>query len=368
MNNSVLSNSWPWLAAALCYLCSLFVEAQELVEVEGTKVTRQAIKQQVPLSGTLVSLKMGWLSAQVDGLVTDILADQGERVEQGQVLLQLDDELVRFAVASANAQAAVAEESLSDSRRRLEDARALTSQQSIAETEVEALASEVRAAEARWQGAKADAQRLQASLERHQLRAPFSGVITGRDIDVGEWVSPGAGLLELTGTDMLVADFKVPQRFFDLVDQDTRLQLSFDGYPQQKFEYPVYRRIPAATQGSRSFGLRVQLKSQQDDGPRWYPGMSVSAQMILDMGRSEVTVPNDALIRHPDGRITLWVAQQNAQWGKQSRVREVQVETGLQFENNIEIRKGLSGGEIVIVRGNEALNQDQQIILQQAGR
>lgn len=368
MNKSVLSNSWPWFTAVVFYLCTLLVGAQELVEVEGTKVTQQAIKQQVPLSGTVVSSKMGWLSAQVEGLVISILVDKGEFVEQGQVLLQLDDELIRLAAASANAQVAVAEESLSDARRRLGDARKLTSQQSIAETEVEGLVSEVRVAEARLQGAKAEAQRLQASLERHQLRAPFSGVITGRDIDVGEWVSPGGGLLELTGTDRLFADFRVPQRFFGQVDQRTRLQLSFDGYPQQESEYAVYRRIPAASQGSRSFGLRVQLESHEDDGLRWYPGMSVSARMILDMDRSGVTVPNDTLIRHPDGRVTLWVAQQNAQWGKQSSVREVQVETGLQFENSIEIRKGLSAGQIVIVRGNEALNQEQQIILQQAGR
>lgn len=367
MNNSVVSKPWPRATAALCYLCSLLAVAQDLVEVEGSKVTPQAIKQQVPLTGTVVSLKMGWLSAQVDGLVTGIFADEGESVELGQTLLQLDDELIRFAVDSANAQTAVAEESLRDARRRLEEARQLTSQQSIAETEVEALASEVRVAEARWQGAKAELGRLLASLERHQVRAPFSGVITGRDIDVGEWVGQGAGLLELTAIDSLFADFRVPQRFFSRVNENTRLQLSFDAYPQQEFEYSVHRRIPAATQGNRSFGLRVRLASQTDDGLRWYPGMSVSARMILDLDRNGITVPNDALIRHPDGRVTLWVAQRNAQWGQSSRVSEIQVDTGLQFEDSIEVRKGLNEGDIVIVRGNEALNQDQQIMLQQAG-
>lgn len=353
--------------AGFCCLFSLSLMAQVAIEAEGTEVTRQAIRQQVPLSGTVVAARRGWLSAQVDGMVIAIDADSGDYVAQGQVLLQLDDELVRLSAAATDAQVAMAEESLRDANRRLKEARVLTSEQSIAETEVEALAFASRSAEARLQGAKAEAARQQARLERHQVRAPFSAVITARNIDVGEWVSAGQGLLELTDNKELYADFRVPQRFFALVDQSTRLQLSFDAYPGHKFEYPVHRRIPGAELGGRSFGVRVRLESPHNDAPAWYPGMSVSAQMILDLGRTEVVVNNDALIRHPDGRVTLWVAEQNAQWGEKTGVREVQVETGLQFDNSIEIREGLSGGEIVIVRGNEGLNQEQQIILRRAG-
>ncbi|GGD49044.1 MexH family multidrug efflux RND transporter periplasmic adaptor subunit [Lacimicrobium alkaliphilum] len=347
-------------------MCSLFVMGQELLKVEGTRVSKQPIKQQVPLSGTVVPARKGWLSTQVSGLVTAIYIDSGDTVRQGQVVLQLDDKLIRLAVASAEAEAVMAEESLREARRRLDEARALTSQQSIAETEVEALASDAREAQARWQGAKAEVERQQLNLDRHRLQAPFSGVLTARDIDVGEWLTPGQGLLELTDNSQLYADFRAPQRFYSLVDEDTMLKLSFDAYPEKEFDYPVHRRIPGTRDGGRSFGVRVSLQNEQSGDPHWYPGMSVSARMMLDMGRNEVTVPNDALLRHPDGRITVWVAEKNAQLGQPTGVRQVQVRTGLQFENNIEIREGISGSEIVIVRGNEALSQEQQVMLRQA--
>ena len=105
---------------------------------------------------------------------------------------------------------------------------------------------------------------------------------------------------------------------------------------------------------------RVGLRAVADQGDMQgiTPGMSARAELRLDAGRQAVVVPRDAILRHPDGRRTVWIAETD---GSESTVSERRVETGLEFDGVIEIRTGLEAGRSVVVRGNEAL-QDGQVV------
>ena len=86
--------------------------------------------------------------------------------------------------------------------------------------------------------------------------------------------------------------------------------------------------------------------------------MSASATLRLGTGEQGVVVARDALLRHPDGRITVWVAQGQ---GNDITVTEQQVQTGLSFDGQVVIRSGLAPDMRVVVEGNEALQQGQRV-------
>jgi multidrug efflux pump subunit AcrA (membrane-fusion protein) len=88
------------------------------------------------------------------------------------------------------------------------------------------------------------------------------------------------------------------------------------------------------------------------------PGMSARGQLSIDTRRSGVVVPRDAILRFPDGRVTVWVIDKQA---GQTVVREQRVRTGLEFDGVVEIKSGLSSAGSVVVRGNETL-QDGQVV------
>ncbi len=184
------------LALCLLALATAPVWAQDTVQVEAIEVKPQPLVEEVPLTGSVTANRISGLSAQVEGLVRDLHVDIGDRVEAGDLLLELDDELRRVDLARARAELAQAQEQWSESQRRLREARTLA-EGSIAASEIRGLEAQVRISEAERDAAQADLRRLEAELERHQVRAPFSGTISGKSTEEGEWVSPhhaGTGL------------------------------------------------------------------------------------------------------------------------------------------------------------------------------
>ena len=172
------------------------------------------------LSGTVTAERAAQLSVATSGLITDLVVDAGDRVVAGDLLLELDAELARFQWQSAEAEVSRAAQGLADARRRLAEARRLAPQQSIAETAVRDLESEVLEDEAQLQRAQALAGYQEGILDRHRLTAPFAGVISARYSDIGEWVTPGDTVLDLVSTENLRLDFQVSEDYLGNVDEN----------------------------------------------------------------------------------------------------------------------------------------------------
>lgn len=332
--------------------------------VEAVVAQQQPLIEEVPVTGTINPLRQALLSSEVAGLIQDVHADIGDRVQKGDLLLTLDPELSSISRDAAIAEVARVRETLADSRRRLAELQRLLGDNHVAETEVESLGSEVRERSAQLQAAQVETERLTALLRRHQVNAPFAGTVSLREVDVGEWVEPGTALFELVDTHALRADFQVPQRYFPRIQPKTRIRVTLDS--GHTLDTRVEHKIPVSRSGSRTFLLRTTFDAKRANGPELIPGMSASAVLQLTRDRQGIAVPRDAVLRYPDGRVTVWVAAPGRTWNKTTEVREQQVSTGLSFNGMIEIQSGLSAGQRVVVRGNEGLQPGQKVILKRA--
>jgi len=321
--------------------------------------TEQSITEVLRVSGTVTSRRAGVLSAAVGGLIALLDVDAGDRVEAGQVLVGLDDELVRLAVQRAEAARAQAQSALGDARRRRGEAERLRDERGIAETEVLSLRAEVEMDEAALAAADASLAEQRALLARHTVRAPFAGVVAERMSELGEWVSPGDALLRLVSTDALRLDFRVPQTRFNAVTPETPVQVLLDAAPGETWPGTIQAIVPVNDPAARTFLLRVEAPAAPA-----VPGMSARAAIRIDTGRRAVVVSRDALIRHPDGRSTVWVADGE---GDGATVSERTVETGLEFDGRVELTEGLEPGARVVVRGNESLQDGQAVTVRRKG-
>ncbi|WP_096364783.1 efflux RND transporter periplasmic adaptor subunit [Thiohalobacter thiocyanaticus] len=339
-------------------LLPVLATAQERLARVGTgAVERAPIIEEVPLTGTLTSPRVAQVSTSVAGLVEAINVDVGDRVEAGDPLVRLDRELEQLALASARAATRRARAELADTRRRLEEARQLRARQSFPETEVRTLEAQVGMQEAEVERLAAEAQRREARLRRHVLNAPFAGVINRKLTEAGEWVEPGTAVVELIAVDNLRLDLRVPQRYFPRIDADTRLQVRLDAAPERELAARIGTVVPVNDPSARTFLLRAWLDAP--DIPLT-PGMSARAVLQLDTGQRGLVVPRDALLRYPDGRVSVWVVEDAGEDGTAS-VTEHNVETGLAFDGRIEIRSGLEPGLRVVTTGNESLQPDQRV-------
>lgn len=336
--------------------------AQNAAPVAVAESQTLPIIREERVTGTVTSPRSAALSAQVGGMVARIAVEEGDRVEPGQVLLELDRELAEHALETAQAEQARARATLADARRRLDEGRRLVADKSIPKSEFESLGAAVKIAEAEFAAAAAGARQQAAVLARHEIKAPFAGVVSERRTELGEWVSPGTPVLELVATDGLRFDFRVPQELYPRLDGNAEVILSLNTLPDETFGGRIAAAVPVSDPSARTFLLRVLPADEAH--PAITPGMSARALLRIDTGREGVVVPRDALLRYPDGRVSVWVLEE-AEGG--TRVRERLVELGLSFGDRVEIREGLEAGATVVVEGNESL-QDGQAVRVHASR
>ena len=331
------------------------------VPVRVEAVTERTIVRQIDATGTVTSPRTAVLSTAVAGLVAELEVDEGYRVATGDTLVKLDAELAQLALQRTLASQRQRETELEDAKRRFVEAEKVAEKQSIALTQLESLRAEVAADEAALTAAQAAVREQEAIVARHTLKAPFPGVVSRRIAELGEWVSPGTGVLELVATDNLRFDFQIGQEHFASLAEGSAVDITFDSLPGDAIPGHVDTIVPVKDPGARTFLVRVLADSSDaDDRPKITPGMSVRGRLYVDTGRDGIAVSRDAILRFPDGRVTVWIIDTA---GDVAVVRERIVRTGAEFDGFVEVISGLSGGDVVVVRGNETLQEGQEVTI-----
>ena len=316
------------------------------------------VLEQVPLTGTITSARVAKVSAEVSGQVEVVNVEVGDRVETGAALIELDREIDQLTLAALQASTQQARAELADAKRRYQDVKRLREQRSISENEMRLRESEVEVDATTLKQKQAEEQRQQARVERHTLRAPFGGVIVERQTEAGEWIEPGSPVLTLVAVDDLRIEFRVPQEFYSRINTQSTLSITLDALPGRVFDGTIEAVVPVSDASSRTFLTHVKLDAGE---ARITPGMSVHGKLNLTTGRQGVVISRDAILRYPDGRVTVWVIEPDSD---PPTVSEKRITTGHSFDGMITIREGIQAGDVVVVRGNESLQEGQQVRIQ----
>lgn len=349
-------------------LCLLLAQAggagaeDKAAPVAVTEAEARPIVREERVTGTVTSPRAAALSTQVGGMVSRLTVEAGDRVDQGETVVELDRELAAHALDTARAEARRAEAVLANARRRLDEGRRLVDEGSIPQSDFEDRAAAERIAVADLAAARAEASHQAAVVARYRIGAPFAGVIARRVAELGEWLEPGDTVVELVATGGLRFDFRVPQELYPLLAGDTRVTVRLDALPERDFAGRIEAIVPVSDPGVRTFLLRVVPADAAH--PAITPGMSARGVLAIDTGRHGVTVPRDALLRYPDGRVSVWLLERS---GDRTRARERFVGLGLTFGDRVEIREGLEAGATVVVEGNEALEDGQAVRVRDGG-
>lgn len=278
------------------------------------------------------------VAAEISGRVTAIHADAGDAVAAGDPLAELDPEPWRLAVNSAAAEVTRLEAVLANQRVRTERLRNLAGRQSVSEQELEAAETEVQALQAQLEEARSRVEDARYNLERARIHSPVDGRIQQRMVSAGDYVSAGTPLFELVDSEHLRAVLPLPERLQERLREGLDVYLSRAGPGEDEVRGRVSEIRPAVGGGSRAVDLIVEL----DNPGGWRPGGSVTGRVVL-AEREGVTVPLQAVIRRPGGRVVYRVDD--------GRAVEQIVETGVQTGERMEITAGLEGGDRVAVDG-----------------
>ncbi|HUA66687.1 MAG TPA: efflux RND transporter periplasmic adaptor subunit [Alphaproteobacteria bacterium] len=313
-------------------------------------------------SGYVTARREATVSSKVTGKVISILIEEGMKVTNGQILARLDDSNVRAALEVAKAQLLSAQAAVEETRAQLKQANAdyervselaqrkISSQSDL--DQAEASAKSLRA-HLEWQETQIAIARSQVDMSQQDLddmtiRAPFDGVVTTKDAQPGEMISPvsaGGGYTRTgigTVVDMksLEIDIDVNENYINRVEPGQAVVATLDAYPDWKIPCKVIAIVPTADRDKSTVKVRVGF-IQLD--PRILPDMSVKVSFQNDnetSSRRAVLIPKNAIIEQ-DGRDIVFVVQD----GRAER-RAVTV-SDTQDDNSI-LSAGVSPGEKVV--------------------
>jgi membrane fusion protein (multidrug efflux system) len=312
----------------------------------------------LPLTGTVEPRRLSRVAAQVAGYVSDLRVDDGDSVASGDVLAALDDALERAAVRAARATLQQGRVRLADAERRRDEAIPLVADGNIPRTQYDSLEAEVAQERAGVTRLEAELSRRDEFLARHQVRAPFNGLVARRLTETGQWVLAGTPVVELQELDVVRVRAEVPQTWFSKVDAGTPAELIFDAYPQRPLNTRVSIKVGVADAAARTFPVLIELDNRARE---LTPGMSVriGLQVTSDRTGESLQVPRDAIVRGPDGIARVWVVRED---GGGAQARPVPVRLGRSFGTNVEIVDGeVVTGDRVVVRGNETLRAGERV-------
>ena len=347
-------------ATALILLSAVTLNAsadRSPLVVVSTAQTDTVIKQ-VPLTGTITSARVAKVSAEVSGQVEAVKVEVGDHVTSGATLVELDREIEQLTLEALRASTRQAGAELADAKRRYQDAKRLREQNNISRNQLRLLEAEVEIDGAMLKQKKAEENRQQARVERHTVRAPFGGVISERLTETGEWIEPGKPVLTLIAIDDLRIEFRVPQEFYPTINSQSAISVTLDALPEREFDGTIDAVIPVSDASSRTFLIHVSIDAGD---ARLMPGMSVHGKLNLATGRRGVVISRDAILRYPDGRVTVWVINPDIE---PPTVSEKRVVTGHSFNGLVTILEGIQVDDVIVVRGNESLQKDQQVRIQ----
>ncbi|HOS73804.1 MAG TPA: efflux RND transporter periplasmic adaptor subunit [Verrucomicrobiota bacterium] len=388
------ASSWRWGAAGVLLALLLaggvvFWLQRPAARPVRTAVARAAADDGVErtvlnASGYVTARRQATVSAKLTAKVIEVLVEEGMKVREGQVLARLDDTNVRTSLHLAEAQLAAATNALAETRVRIKEAaQELQRQTDLIKNQI--------ATQANYDHAEAAHLALQARLEQQQaeiavaakqvaywqqqlddtvIRAPFSGIVTSKNAQPGEMISPisagggftRTGICTIVDMESLEIEIDVNESYINRVHPGQVVEAALDAYRDWKIPSKVIAIIPTADRQKSTVKVRVGM-DQLD--PRILPEMSVKVAFREVGGTGPlagrtVTIPQ-AAVRQQDGRSVVWVVSA----GRAER-RAVTVSNTHQGETVVSA--GLSAGERVIVEGPPDLKEGLAVAEKEAAR
>jgi len=296
-------------------------------------------------TGTVISREQARLAAEVSGRLLWV-AEIGTRVGKDDVVARIDAALIREELAERQADVSRIEARLVFLRQESSRLQRLAKQNNAAQSQLEKMLSDQASARSELKAAQARERRTAEQLERTSLRAPFSGVVTERLLQPGEWADDGATVVTMTDPDLLEVQSWVSVFALPFIQPQQTLQLEIQG---RRYTGKVRTLVPVSDMRSRLYELRVSLPGQQ-----WHVGTSVRIAVPGAQARQVLAVPRDALVIRR-GSISLYKVDSNG------NARRVEVTTGIASGDYIEVRGDLEPGDRVVVRGGERLRDGQAV-------
>lgn len=313
--------------------------------------------------------------SRVDGYIAKLYVDKGDFVKANQLLVEIDHQDYLHAVNQAKANLAAArakvtqqDASVRNAKLTLERMRALIKDQFVSQQDLDNAQVNADAAFAALESLRAQVKQMEVALAQAEtnlaysyIRAPFSGYVAERNLDLGAYVTGTAtststttrGILSLHEIETVRTLIEVVEKDVPLVQIGQKAEVRAEAYPERVFEGTVTRIVQALNRATRTMTVEVDLPNRDH---LLKGGMFARVEVLVGKHPNALQIPIDAVSRLEDAQFVYIV--------RDGKAERVPVEIGVRDENRVEITKGLDGSEQVIVSGKDLVHDGTPVQMQ----
>lgn len=314
--------------------------------------------QKVVLPGTLQGYVQAPIAARASGYLKKWYRDIGSRVKQGELLAEIETPEIDQQLSQAIAARQQAASSLALASSTLERWEALKKRDAVSQQELEEKRSADAQAKANLAAADANVERLRQTKGFNRVVAPFAGVITKRNVDVGDLIDAGGGagraLFVMAQTDPLRVYVSVPQSYAHLVKPGQEVVVTQQELRGQNFKGEIVRTAGAIDAQTRTMQVEVMLANR---GGKLLPGAYVQVALPL-AGTGALTVPTNVLLFRGEGPRVAVV-------GPDGKVQLRAVKLGRNFGRVIELLDGAGPNDKLVLNPADSLNDGDAVVVSQ---
>ncbi len=352
----------PWVLLVFVALAALLwavvlrprALAVRVATAEATGGATAVSSEGITANGYVVARTRASVSAKILGRLATIAVHEGSHVRNGEVIATIEGDDYHAALGVARAAEGQYAVQLAQARRDLVRAQALRAQNLSSPADLENAQMRVDALAAQLESARAQTALAAANFENTRIRAPFEGTVLRKDAEVGEIVAPssaGGGLTRtaiVTMADLatLEVEVDVSEAYIARVRNGQPGRVTLDAYPDTSFAARVRQVVPTADRQKATVQVKVSIL---DRDPRILPEMGAKVTFANEAGSGptaaaprRVLVPEAAVVRG-GGTASVWIVVDG-------RARARTVDLGPARDSSVEVRRGLDGGEQVVVQ------------------
>jgi RND family efflux transporter MFP subunit len=289
--------------------------ANEAISVDAMIGLESPSNTTLTLTGTIEAKQSAQLAPLAPGRVEEIPVEIGDIVKKDQILLRLNNRLAQLEVDGARANVNALQIAEVEAKRLFNEAVALSDKQVVPQTLISERRALVASSQAQLAQAKAALSLQKELLDRHTLRAPFDGVISLRNVDVGEWINQQSMPFTLVADNNLRLSVAVPQEYYGRLakQQNIAAKVLVETNSNNYAQASITRFVPVSDPTTRAFVAQIDLPESLNIAV----GMSAQAQIVIpNTASSAIILPRSAIKQHPDGGSSVFVLEN----GKAKRI------------------------------------------------
>ncbi|SMO51675.1 efflux RND transporter periplasmic adaptor subunit [Gracilimonas mengyeensis] len=312
------------------------------VNVETKQLEPRTFQSKLRVVGNVETKNDIMISAEVTGRVVEQLVEEGAVVEEGDVLLRIDD-------AKLQQEKARLEALTQQARENYERLKTIFEEDSIG-SEIEYLNAKYN-----YQQTKSSLESIKVDLENTRIKAPFDGTVERFMLEVGEMASPGMQVLRLIGTDTYIVSAGVPARYAEEVTEGDDVDIWFDTQADDSLKGTITFAGKSIDPQNRTFRIEVLLPPNS----RNYKVDMIANMSLNTLSEDNVLIVSEEFIYKQDNEFVTYVKAENDEGQPVAERRTVTL--GPSFRSDVIIRDGLQAGEELITIGSAFLNDGMRL-------